>query len=259
MGGPRRVKVTRARRVKDRAGKALVLVSLERHADKKKGTKTGLSRKGISQARTKGKSFPRRLKSKAYASPQTRAVSSARFGLQSANASGRKVYPKESYVRARKELGLASFNLKVWDKLSEALGSEERLMRKWLDGNYCKQVGVRPETIADRIIGKRFGLGLAVRELGGKDILLRNLSHVPVLEAVFERLTGREFQLTEPKGTSGRPTESLTVSFTKKGRAILSYRGKRYDVTSNLKRIVGKKRIERIVAQAKKIPIEYAA
>ncbi len=248
------VRTTRARLVKGRAPKPVVMVSLERHADKKRGTRTGLSGKGIRQARRKGKSFPRHLKSKAYASPQTRAVSSARFGLQSANASGRKVYPKGSYVRTRKELGLVSFNLKVWDKLSSEMGSEERLMRKWLDGKYSKEVGVRPETIADRILRKRFGLGLAVRELGGKDILLRNLSHVPVLEAVFERLTGRQFQLTNPKGTSGRPTETLTISFTRKGRAILSYRGKRYDVTSNLTKIVGDKKLERIAERAGKTP-----
>lgn len=248
------VRTAKARLVKGRTPKSVVMVSLERHADKKNGTITGLSRKGIRQARRKGRSFPKYLKSKGYSSPQARAVSSAKFGLQSANASGRKVYPRESYVRARKELSLTSFNLKVWDKLSEERGSEERLMREWLDGKVSRVVGVRPETIADRIIRKRFGLGLAVRELGGKDILLRNLSHVPVLEAVFERLSGRQFQLTKPKGTSGRPTETLTVSFTKKGRAILSYRRKRYDVTSNLKKIVGDKKLERIAERAGKIP-----
>jgi hypothetical protein len=114
-------------------------------------------------------------------------------------------------------------------------------LRDWLDGKLPTTIVDHHLKVADSIIKKRFGLEKKVFDLGGKSILLRNVSHSWNVEAVFERLTGRKFHMTTPKWTMVRPTESLQVSFTKEGRAILSYRGKRYDVTSNLKKIVGKR------------------
>jgi hypothetical protein len=93
----------KAKLVKSRAGRAVLVATLERHAHKKKGTKTGLSAEGIAAARKKGISFPKTLKSKAYASTVERAAYTARFGQTRARSKKRKTYER---VRDRSLLSL---------------------------------------------------------------------------------------------------------------------------------------------------------
>jgi len=244
-----RAKTSYAKRVRGRVGKPLVVASLERHSHKKKGTKTGLSGKGISVARRKGPSYPKGLKAKGYSSPVSRAAASLNLGQTYARRRGRKIYKA---TRIRRELGFDCIkDMPALEAMIEKAGIEEPVLRRWLDGKISKKVIAPAKEVADSIIRKRLGFGNVVLKLGGKDILLRNVSHSWLVEAVFERLTGRKFQATKPTGTMVRPTEGLTVAFTKGGRAILSYRQKRYDVSANLNRIAGKARIERIVARAK--------
>jgi len=239
------------KRVKGKGNKAKVVVSLERHAHKKKGTKTGLSGEGVRASVKKAFGFPSRLKSKGYHSTSDRAKSTLEIGQVFAVKAGRKTYAK---ARERKNLGLDFIHdMAGLELMIKRFGSEEPVLRKWLDGKLSLMIADHPFKVADSVIRKRIGLGKAVFELGAKDRLLRNLSHSWVVEAVFERLTGRKFQFTKPRNKMVRPTEGLTVSFTEKGRTILEYRKKRYDVTRNLEKIVGKDRIERIVARAKRM------
>lgn len=246
----KRIKTTPAKRFYGRLGKVPVAVSVERHAHKAKGTKTGLSAEGISAARKKGLSYPPGFKSKGYASSVSRADTTLQLGQTYARRRGTKTY---ALSRTRMELDLYKIikDMPAIEKELEKAGQEEPFLRKWLDGKVSARIIDKPKLVADRIIKKRIGLGKAVFELGAKDKLLRNVSHSWVVEAVFERLTGRKFQFTTPKNKMVRSTEGLTVSFTRQGKAVLSYRGKAYDVTANLEKIAGKERIEKIVETVK--------
>ena len=273
---PKRIKTTYATRVYGSIGQPAVASTVERHAHKKAGTKTGLNRKGIAATRKKGRSFPMRFKHKQFTSPAMRAVSTADLSIASARRAGlktyggkrvRKVFRGKKVIgkvlvreetRPRKELDLYEIikDMPAVERLEERLG-EEVALRRWLDGKLSTKIIDKPKMVADRIIKKRIALGKIVFELGGKNKLLRNVSHSWIVEAVFERLTGRKFNLTSPKGKMSRPTEGLTVYFTKKGKAILEYRKKRYDVTANLVKIAGKERIGKIVENAKKMKIAH--
>ena len=229
-------KLRPARRMKGNTGTPVISVSFERHADKKKGTITGLSAKGIAQARAKGRKLPRGPKVKGYYSPVTRAASTLKLGMQTARRVGVKTYVKD---RPNKALGMDGIHdLDAIYAMIEKAGAEEPVLRKWLDGKIPTRVMEKPEQVADRIIRDRVAFGKFVFEWGAKDIMLRNLSHSWILEAVFERLTGRRIPISKEKGGIAKPTEGFTMAFNKKGRAILSYRGKKYDVTANLNKII---------------------
>ena len=205
-----------------------------RHSIKKAGTKTGLSRPGIRLARLVGKRIPKRWMVKGYHSPVIRAESTVRLMLRSHQKSGGKAYP---VIRPKKELGLSYIvNPAACDRLEAKLG-EKTFLRRWLNGKISERLIHHPHRVADAIIRRRFGLGQRIARLGFKDKLLKSVSHAWQIEAVFERLTGTRYDALPP-GTQARPTEAMEVIHYQNGKAILTYRGKRFDVTKRLDQIV---------------------
>ena len=208
--------------------------TLRRHSIKKKTTKTGLTASGIKLARVSGR---KNLsgKVKGYHSSAVRAENTLKLGMGAYRAKGGKIYPK---TRMRKELADTAL-IKNMDLAVALLGKhgEPKLLRMWLDGKVSKQILGDPKVLADVIIKKRLGLGQKVAKMGAKDIMLENLSHSWMVEAVFERLTGKKFNSLKP-GTMVRETEGLTVNHYKNGKAVLRYRGQSFDVTSRLNSIL---------------------
>lgn len=208
--------------------------NLRRHSIKKKGTKTGLSASGISLSRTKGRKLSGKVKG--YHSPSSRAKSTLGYEMGAYKAKKGKTY---SAQRSRKELDVAGAirNEAAVVKLIEKFGKEEPVLRMWLDGKISSKHVKPAKQVADEIIKKRLGLGQRVAKTGTKDRVLENLSHSWLVEAVFERLTGRKFE-TMGSGEMVRPTEGLIVSHYKNGKAVLRYRGESFDVTKKLNQIL---------------------
>ena len=195
--------------------------TLRRHSVKSGKTKTGLTASGIKLARKTGK---RELsgKVKGYHSSATRAKSTLVYGMQGHKGK------KYSKIRVRKELSY--YFLKDMAKLESLVvkHGEEKFLRMWLDGKVSSRLISKPEEVANLIIKKRFGLGQRVAKLGAKDIMIENVSHSWIVEAVFERLTGKKYNTLKP-GTMGRFTEGLTINHYKNGKAVLTYRGNSFN------------------------------
>lgn len=211
---------------------------LRRHSKKGPKTITGLSLKGIRLARRKGQKLPRGVKVKGYHSGKPRAAASLRCELGAFRAKGGKTYSqsrKRAYLSPMTDAQYAALMPMI-----ERFGSEEAVIRRWLDGNIPSKVIEKPKLLADRIIKKRFGLGQRIAEKGTKDKILENVSHAWTVEAVFERLTGQRFDKMSP-GTYAREMEGLSVTHYKNGKAILRYRKKSFDITERLKKILAKK------------------
>ncbi len=208
--------------------------SLRRHSIKKGGTKTGLSAAGINLARVSGRT---KLsgKVKGYTSPVTRAERTLKIGMGAYRAKGEKTY---AVIRKRKELGL-DFAIKDMGKAEGLLikHGEPKFLRMWLDGKVSSKIMTSPKEVADVIIKKRLGLGQKVAKMGAKDIMLANQTHSWIVEAVFERLTGKKFNTLKP-GTMVRETEGLTVTHYKNGKAVLNYRGNSFDITKRLNSVL---------------------
>lgn len=235
------VRGKRARRFYGRA-RTHVTVSLERHADRRDGTKTGLSAKGIAKAR-KGRRVPASFRIKGYHGLTPRTVSTIELGQKAAKRRGIKIYPtpklKLGMQRGKRHELSGDYyilNETAVDRLIEKRG-EAVFLRDWLDGKISKKIMMSPQTVADAIIRKRFALGARASRRGIRKVVMRNITRGWNPEAVFERLTGRRYEFTTPRNTMVRPSESLTVSFLANGKAILSFRRKKYDVTANLNRI----------------------
>ncbi len=120
--------------------------------------------------------------------------------------------------------------------------AEEHLLVEWMKGKHTKKLG-KAHQITDNIIWHTLGPALEAAQKGHKNLDLRNITHSGFVEMVFMRLTGRDFRSTG-KGMVDFG-EGMTVHFVPKEkttRAILEYRGKQFDVTRNLNRILDETR-----------------
>ncbi|MBI2530418.1 MAG: hypothetical protein HYW05_04730 [Candidatus Diapherotrites archaeon] len=241
-----------------------IITKLVRHssqAPKTRRTNTGLTRKGIIEARELGRKIPLGWKVKEYYTPAIRTESSSRFALGAFRAKGGKTYPTKRRVKRGPEKGAivkkAGVKNELWyikdipelQKLTGEYGENDRVvLRQWLDGKLDPKIIGNPKKLADAIIRKRFGLGkrLVERGLGGlgrvpvkeagDKIILRNVTHQWLVEAVLERLTGMKY--TEfGRGTAIRENESLSVIHYLE-KTLLKYRGKTIDVTKRFNEIL---------------------
>ncbi len=225
-----------------------IITRLVRHslqAPKTRRTKTGLTRKGIIEARKAGRKIPLGWKVKGYHSKTARTRSSLRFALGAFRAKGGKTYSK---MREREELWFIK-DIPELKKLTGEHGENDKaVLRQWLDGKLDPKIIEKPKKVADAIIRKRFGLGkrLVERGLGGlgkvpikeaaDKIILRNVTHQWIVEAVLERLTGMKYTQFG-LGTAIRENESLSVIHYS-GKTMLKYRGKTIDVTKRFNEIL---------------------
>jgi hypothetical protein len=208
--------------------------TLRRHSIKKSGTKTGLSKPGISLARRSAQKVLSG-KVKGYSSPVSRAENTLKLGLGTYRSKGGKTYPS---IRVRKELGLgAAIRDEIAAEKLLVKHGEPKFLRLWLDGKVSQKIIASPKEVADNIIKKRFGLSQKIAKAGAKEIMLDNLTHSWLVEAVFERLTNTKFNNLKP-GTMVRETEGLVISHYKNGKAVLRYRNKSFDVTQKLESIL---------------------
>lgn len=211
-----------------RAGQAFLL----RHAQKAK-TPSGLSLFGEKQGRAVGKLLKK----------------GRNFAFASGNAARTKTTAKgiASGANAKKDVKqYVPFSLDKWfhdEKAYDALvkakrGNEELVIRDWLDGKVPASIFDKPKDVADPMI-KRLHQNLSEAQVAGKNVSV-NVTHSDLVEAVFERLTEKKFNLLRPH-IMARETEGLRFDFLKSGRIILRYRGKRFDVTKRFNEIISKK------------------
>ena len=67
---------------------------------------------------------------------------------------------------------------------------------------------------------------------------MRYQSHSWIVDAVFERLTGKKYS-SIPPGKIVRENEGITLTHYKNGKVILRYRGKSFDVTKKFAEVAG--------------------
>ena len=242
----------------------IIITKLVRHslqAPKARRTKTGLTREGIIKARALGRKIPPGWKVKEYYTPAIRTESSSRFALGAFRAKGGKTYPTKRRVMLGPEKGAivkkAGARKELWyikdipklKKLTGEHGENDRVvLRRWLDGELDPKIIGNSKKLADAVIRKRFGLGkrLVERGLGGlgrvpvkeaaDKIILRNVTHQWLVEAVLERLTGMKYTQFG-RGTAIRENESLSIIHSPE-KTMLKYRGKTIDVTKRFNEIL---------------------
>lgn len=244
--------------------KRAIISQLVRHsfqAPKTRRTMTGLTRKGIIEARKAGRKIPLGWKVKGYHTPAIRTESSSGFALGAFRAKGGKTYPTERLVKRGLEKGMivkkTSVREELWHiknvpEFTKLIGEHEEndkaVLRRWLDGKLDPKIIGNPKKVADAIIRKRFGLGKRIveRGLGGlgkvpvkeaaDKIILRNVTHQRIVEAVLERLTGMKYTQFG-RGTAIRENESLSIIHYPE-KTMLKYRGKTIDVTKRFNKIL---------------------
>lgn len=199
-------------------------------------SKTGLTSEGIDLARQTGRKLDKGVKVKGYYSGVPRSKASLEYELGAFRAKGGKTYPQ---IRERGELKSFNFvkDMASLDRMIEQAANEDQVLRRWLDGKLSTAIIEKPKVVADKVIRKRFGLGQRVARMGGKDRLLENVAHSWLIEAVFERLTGKKFEEMQP-GTMVREMEPLVMTHYKNGKTVLRYRGKSFDVTKRFNQIL---------------------
>ena len=246
----------------------IIITKLVRHslqAPKARQTKTGLTREGIIKARALGRKIPPGWKVKEYYTPAIRTESSSRFALGAFRAKGGKTYPTKRRVKRGPEKGAivkkAGVRKELWyikdipelKKLTGEHGENDKaILRRWLDGKLDPKIIENQKKVADAVIRKRFGLGkrLVERGLGGfgrtpvkgaaDKIILRNVTHQWLVEAVLERLTGMKYTQFG-RGTAIRENESLSMIHYPE-KTMLKYRGKTIDVTGRFNEILAENR-----------------
>lgn len=213
-----------------------VIVQLVRHSYRRGGTKTGLSRKGINEAFRHGKKIPSGYKLAGRHGDLPRAKSSAKRSL-----AGYKSVKGKTYKNVRERSNLSYMDSvvdeKQYDALVEKLG-EVNFLRKWIDGEISSDIVKPAQEFADAIIRRTLRLGTVLNKKGARNIAVRNVSHAGVVEAVFERLTGKHFDQTLPRNQIARPNEGIHLTFFPNGKIILKYRNKNYDVTKKFNEII---------------------
>ena len=114
--------------------------------------------------------------------------------------------------------------------------SDDVLIKLWLNGHFPKKIMPKPEVLSDAIIKERFRLPLRVNKKIDHTIVFENITHDVVIAALFQRLTGVKYhsQFMElPK-----ELESLKVRIDQKGKAILTFRNYKKDITERLNKIL---------------------
>jgi len=248
------------RKNKSSSGSKPVVSTLNRHSIKGKtgpyAKSYGLIPEGVELAESSAETLPEGRKAKVYVSgsqryPSTSVRAAATGSLQ--RASYRKSGRGNAFKTRIRRKPVLSFDFMHNEKKEAALEKkygEEGLLRRWLDGKVPRSIMDPYEEVADKIIRERFGLGQRLARMGRRDLLLHNVTHGYIVEAVFTRLTGRRFENTRApkpppasahKGPSMvRETEGLKITHYKNGRAVLRYRGRSYEVTTKLKQILKK-------------------
>ena len=214
-----------------------VIVQLVRHSFKSAKAKGGLSRKGMNEAVRSGARVPNGYKLAARHSDFPRAKTTAK-----GNLTGYRYYSRgETYrnVRERAYLSYMPFtvNEERFDELVEKQG-EIPIIRRWLDGKISREIAIPATEYADQIIRRALRVGSVLNRKGARSIAVRNISHAWVVEAVFERLSGKHFEQTTPRNQIVRENEGLQLTFYPKGKIVLKYRNKNYNVTKRFNEII---------------------
>lgn len=222
------------------------------HRSESKKSSAGLTRYGVDKARGHGERLPKGYFLALYSSEEPRAHSTAKYSRSGYKSKKQKV---KRQTRIRKELFDAKGLNKCWPKMKRLFEeiakrrkvslarAESIVMKEWLLGKRPKFVPPF-ETVADQIIRKRIRLGEKITRWEGQNfsfqnILLESISHSWPMEAVFTRLTGR-ISKDVLQGKFIRETGSIVIYHTRDGEIILSRSGEFFDITNNVKKILGK-------------------
>jgi len=226
-----------------RAGKMV----FRRHGDKAAGPKakegfqgkTGLQKKGWLRAFGRGMVGVGTLgKTEFASSPLLRVKNTAK----AARAGHRSLFGRTTgEVVEKKHLDAfgAIKNMGAAEDLIAKHG-DDGVLRMWLDGKLSTDIMAPANEWASEVLRQEIP-----RMRQGQMRNVQNFTNSWGVEAIYELLTGAKFEQTlaprtpGSKGKGVRFTEPLSLAFDKKGRAILTYRKNRFDVTNRLKEIVG--------------------
>ncbi len=235
-----------------RAGKTLNISRFSRHGRKTKKGK--LSLYGAIQALAEGTKLPIGYFPVSFSSEKERAQTTAKLsrighGYWATGKAG--VKNRKRQVKVRKELFDREGLNKNWEQMEELIQKTARerrvsleraesiLMKQWLEGKGTKTIPPYSK-VADPIIRKRLGLGQRVSEWKGRKrfrkLLLENVSHSWILEAVFTRLTGR-ISRDVMRGSYIGEAKGYTVHHLQDGRLLLERNKEIFDITENYRQI----------------------
>ncbi|MFH0714483.1 MAG: hypothetical protein V1847_01575 [Candidatus Diapherotrites archaeon] len=137
-------------------------------------------------------------------------------------------------------------NPKAYQKLVEEFG-REAVIRKWIDGNVSPEVLERPEIVGKEILKKR------LRETKVQIAFGYRPFHAAVSSAPYDaamlKVLGIDYARVKPKTGAGREpkrgetfkeTEAMLFYHLPDGRIILSWRGKKFDVSKKLDKLLSK-------------------
>ena len=147
---------------------------------------------------------------------------------------------KMKYVpRLREELTTSALDKIKWLQIVKREGSKEKATRLWLDGKVPADVVLPPKICADRIIKRKLKLAQKIVKKGKTKIVLENISHQENMQAVIERLTGRNSE-DYLHGKPIMPLEKLTFKFDSAApeKVTMLFRGIGIDVTERFWKVL---------------------
>jgi len=216
--------------------RASITARLRRHADRKDSNKTGLTLKGIRQARAFGARLGPRTK--VYYGTATRTTSTGKLIEQKADL--------RSKPRQRKELTTSALKRVEWEAIVKEHGSKEKATRSWLEGKVSAEVVLPPTIAADKIMRRKLRLAWKLARAGKKGVVFENITHQENQQAVLERLLGISSEALL-RGKPIKPLEAITFKFFKEKegtRVELTFRGKTFDVTRRFEKVISLKKEE---------------
>ncbi len=217
-------------------------VSTEKQKASRVGKRTGLQWKGLRRAFWKGVFNRGRTEFASTDAATTRTNWSARAARLGHRLTGGKttgpvkLKPYLGYYYI-KDMGAAIAEVKRLETRYGKDGADDAYLRRWLDGKVSPRIMLPPAQVADDIIRKEVE---SIKNSQASNV--QNYINRWTVEAILERLAGARFDSLIRKGKKTKGvdfTEPLKIGFTKKGRAILRYRGYKFDVTERIKEITG--------------------
>lgn len=213
-----------------------VKIAFRRHAQKTASGKH-ITRKGKEDtAKLAKRSKPAKL----YSSTENRTIETAEILRKQTNSKynlrlseklrGHKYFAGKRIKKTKKDNLLTFFK----DVAGKVGVKDTLLIRIWLNGHFPKAIVPKPEVMADQIIKERVRLPKRVNQMTNQTIYFENITHDVVIAALFQRLSGVKYH--SKFKVLPRELEALKINISKDGKAIMSFRDYKKDIT---KRLIG--------------------
>ncbi len=215
------------------------ITAIGRHSLKGKG-KSGLSRTGWGKAAWAGRNLPKGFKLVTSHGDQIRHSTTARIARS--NFKGK----KERQMRLRSDLGFGCIKNPEAMVALEKTKSDAALLADWIDGRIPETVLERATVVGDRILKR------SIPETTALIAAKKRPFHLNITSAWFEaavmKSLGTDYRAIKPKGSraKNKPAQGETLKETEamlffhmpNGQTIMKFRGRPFDVTTQLSQIL---------------------